>query len=436
MAKKRGDVNGKEVYLVDAVRTPFLKSTSENPPFSASDLAVQAGRSLLLRNPSLPKADFDEVILGCVTPTPEEVNIARVVSIRIGFGKKIPAFTVQRNCASGMQALDSARINISSGRSRLVLAGGAEAMSLAPVLVNSRMTTWLGRFAKAKGLHKISQIFKLRPGHFTPVIGLLKGLTDHTVGLNMGHTAEIIAHRFNILRDEMDTFAMESHQKVANAHDEGHLREIVPVIDDKGNAYTADNGVRRDSNLKALAKLKPVFDKPFGSVTAGNSAQITDGSAMAILADEELVKERGLKPLARLIDIRWAGVEPSQMGLGPVNAIYSLLMSNKLKTSDIDYWEINEAFAGQVLAVLKAFTDPDYVKEEFALKKPFDPIPPDRLNVDGGAVALGHPVGASGARIVIKLANTLRDRCGRYGVASLCIGGGQGGAVLIEKVEE
>jgi acetyl-CoA C-acetyltransferase len=426
---------GRKVYIIDGARTPFIKARGKPGPFSASDLCVGAGRPLLLRQPFKP-TDLDEVILGCMMPSPVEANIARVASLRLGCGKKVPAWTVQRNCASGLQAIDSAANNIMLGHSDLVLAGGAESMSHSPILFNEKMVTWLGLWAKSKGTSKLSALTKLRLPMFAPVIGLLKGLTDHSVGLSMGQTAEILAHRFGISRTQMDEFATESHHRLARAQEEGRLDEIEVIYDKKGDYYDHDDGVRKDSNVAALAKLKPVFDKPFGSVTAGNSAQVTDGAAWLILASEDAVNKYGLSPVARVVDNRWAGVDPAQMGLGPANAMAMLLDRNGLTTADIDYWEINEAFATQVLAVLRAFSDADYCADELGLSTPFAPIPIDRLNVDGGAVSLGHPVGASGARIVLRLMRTLIKNNSKLGVASLCIGGGQGGAMLIERVTE
>lgn len=426
----------RNVYIIDGARTPFLKAQGKPGPFMAADLAVAASRPLLARQKNISHADFDEVITGCVMPDPEEVNIGRVISLRLGFGKKVPAWTVQRNCASGLQALDSAYLDIITGRSNLVLAGGTDAMSNAPLLFNKKMVVWFSGLFRAKGIGKLAHFAKFRPAMLSPVIALLKGLTDHTVGLSMGQTAEIVAERFSITREMMDAYSMESHKRLAAAQDAKRLVEIEPVYDSRGNHYSDDTGLRRDSSMESLAKLKPIFDKPFGSVTAGNSSQVTDGAAFVIVASEDAVKKHGLKPLCKIIDTRWAGVDPAQMGLGPASAMGALLAARSMKTADIDYWEINEAFAAQVLGALAAFSDDAYCKEELGLDKGFDPIPMDRLNVDGGAISLGHPVGASGARIVLRLAHTLIANKARFGMASLCIGGGQGGAMLIERVEE
>ncbi|MBI3777036.1 MAG: acetyl-CoA C-acetyltransferase [Gammaproteobacteria bacterium] len=422
------------VYIVDGSRTPFLKVKGRPGPFTASDLAVQAGRALLARQP-FEASTFDEVIVGCMMPGPDEANVARVIALRLGCGKTVPAWTVQRNCASGLQALDCAADDISNSRSELVLAGGVESMSHAPVLFNHDMVGWLADLNAAKTFGaKLGVFSKLRLKHLSPVIGLLRGLTDHTVGLSMGQTAEILAQRFNVTREDMDQYAMESHQRLAHAQDSGYLNEIATLYDTAGNHYSADDGLRRDTDMPRLAKLKPVFDRPFGKVTAGNSAQVTDGAAMLILASEAAVKKHHLKPLGRIIDSQWAGLDPAQMGLGPAHAMAPILQRQKLAVSDVDYWEINEAFATQVLACVRAWQDAAYCRTELAFNDAIGKIPRERLNVDGGGVSLGHPVGASGARVVLHLLNVLKRNNAKRGIASLCIGGGQGGAMLIETV--
>lgn len=423
----------KPVYIVDGSRTPFLKAKGKPGEFAAVDLALGCARPLLARQP-FSADQLDEVIVGCMMPGPDEANIARVIALRLGCGKKVPAWTVQRNCASGMQSIDSAASDISLGRANLVLAGGVEAMSHSPVLLNNAMVGWLGRLAMSKKpLDKLKTFLALRPYHLKPIIGLLRGLTDPVVGLSMGQTAENIAHRFNIDRLTMDTFAVQSHDRLAAAQEAGFLREIEALYDKKGNAYLNDDGVRTDSSVERLAKLRPVFDRQFGNVTAGNSAQITDGAAMLLLASEEAVKEFKLPVMGKLMDSNWAGLEPAQMGLGPVHSITPILQRNELTIKDIDYWEINEAFAAQVLSCLAAWEDESYCKEELGLEAALGTIDQSVLNVDGGGVSLGHPVGASGARIVLHLLSVLERNNAKRGIASLCIGGGQGGAMLIER---
>jgi len=434
MATRKKKKAGGAVYIVDGSRTPFLKVKGAPGPFLASDLAVAASRPLLARQPFEISA-LDEVIVGCVMPTPDEVNIARIIALRLGCDEHLPAWTVQRNCASGLQALDCAYHNIQAGRSDLVLAGGTEAMSHAPVLLNDKMVGWLGEWAGAKKLgQKIKTLGKLRGGHLKPIIGLLRGLSDPVIGLSMGQTAENLAYRFGISRETMDTFAVDSHKRLAAAQEGGYLDdEIEAVYDSRGKSYQQDDGVRADSSVDKLGKLRPVFDRKFGKVTAGNSAQVTDGAAMLLLASEHAVEKYGLKVMGRIVDSEWAGLDPAQMGLGPAHAMAPILKRQKMAVSDVDYWEVNEAFATQVLACVEAWQDEDYCKNELGLKEPLGKIDRARLNVDGGGVSLGHPVGASGARIVLHILNILERNGAQHGMASLCIGGGQGGAMLVSR---
>lgn len=436
MNKQGAYSSGRTVYLVDGGRTPFIKARGVPGPFSAADLAVAAGQQLLLRQPFRGTA-LDEVVLGCIAPAAKEANIGRVVALRLGCGHQVPAWTVQRNCGSGMQAVDSAAQAIAAGRSELVLAGGTEAMSRTPVLLPHSAVELLGNWRQARTLrHKLKLLSRLRPQHFKLVIGLLEGLTDPIVNLSMGQTAEILADRFGISREQMDAFALTSHQRAAAAQDEDRFDEVTPLYTNDGQVYSHDDGVRRDTEIAGLAKLKPAFERPYGLVTAGNSAQVTDGAAWLLLAGADAVKRYGLKVKARLVDVHWAGLDPGQMGLGPVHAMAPLLARQKLETEDIDFWEINEAFAAQVLACQAAWQDADYIREKCHLDQSFAAIPPERLNIDGGAVAVGHPVGASGARIVLHLLDILERHQAQRAMAALCIGGGQGGALLLERAEE
>lgn len=424
------------VYIVDGLRTPQLKARGKPGPFSASDLALQACRALLAQQTFAP-TQIDEVVTGCMTPSPDEANISRVIALRAGCGNATPAYTVQRNCASGMQSLDCAAQDIASGRYNLVLAGGTEAMSRAPLLFNPGMVEWLAEWNNAKDILTRAQIItKFRPNYLSPIISLLRGLSDPLVGLSMGQTAEQVAYRFHITREQMDTYALRSHERLTNAMDNHYLNnELITIYDNQGEYYNEDDGLRRDTTLDKLAALKPIFDKPFGMVTAGNSSQVTDGAAFLILASAEAVKQYGLSVRGRIIDTAWAALDPAEMGLGPVYASAKLLQQQSLGLSDIDYWEINEAFAAQVLGCLAAFADAEYCQKYLGLSKPLGAIDQTRLNVDGGGIALGHPVGASGSRIVLHLLNILKRTNSKRGVATLCIGGGQGGAMLIENVD-
>ena len=427
----------KKVYVVDGARTPFLKAKGKLGPFSGGDLAVGCARPLLARQRFAPTA-FDEVIVGAAMPSADEANIGRVVALRVGCGDKVPAWTVMRNCASGMQALDSAYVNILAGKSHLVLAGGTDAMSHAPLLFGPAMVNWLADWYAAKSFGQRAGVAtQFRLSYLVPVIAILKGLTDPIVKLSMGSTAEIVAKRFGITREMMDAFAAESHQRVLAGRGDGtsagHFSEIEPLIDAKGNVYKEDDGVRTDSTPERLAKLRPVFDKTYGSVTAGNSSQVTDGAAMLILASEEAVAKYDLKPLGAIVDSQWSGLDPAEMGLGPVHAITPMLVRNGLGLKDLDCLEINEAFAAQALGCLAAWESDAYCKEKLNLPGAFGAMDRTKFNVDGGAIAIGHPIGASGARVVLHALKTLERTGGKRAAASLCIGGGQGGAMLLER---
>jgi acetyl-CoA C-acetyltransferase len=424
---------GRRVFIVDGARTPFLKVRSGPGPFSAADLATAAGQALLLRQPFAPD-QLDEVIVGCAAPSPDEVNIGRVIALRLGCGHRVPGWTVMRNCASGLQAIDSALTNIRAGRAELVLAGGVDALSRAPVLFSDEFVRVLAAWQGARTLAQRAAVLrKLRPSMLKPVIGLLKGLTDPVAGLSMGQTAENLAHRFRISRADMDAFALTSHQRAAAAHEAGRLAEIVPIVDRDGQVHDHDDGVRPDSSLDKLAKLKPFFDPVYGRVTPGNSSQITDGAAWVLLASEAAIERYGLTPLAECGECVWAGLDPAQMGLGPIHAMAPLLQRRGMALAEIDALEINEAFAAQVLACQRASVDNVYGRAELGLDGALGEIDGTRLNVDGGAIAVGHPVGASGARIVLHLAHVLRQTGGRTGIAAICIGGGQGGAMWVER---
>lgn len=423
------------VYLVDGARTPFLKARGKPGPFTPVDLAVQCGRPLLARQPFDRKA-FDLVILGCVNVIADEMNPARVAALRLGLGEEMVAFTMQINCGSGMQSIDTAFRYIREGRHEMILAGGAEALSHTPLVLRQSAVEWFGEMSRAKGpLDQAMAMTGLRPEFFKPVIGLERGLTDPISDLNMGQTAEVLAHRFGIDRKTADAYAMESHHRLARAQREGWLDdEVMPVFTRDGEAYEHDDGVRPDSDMEGLAKLIPAFEKPYGKVTPGNSSQITDGASWVIVASEAAVEEHGLTPMARIVDSEWAGLDPAVMGLGPVLCATPLARRNDLGLEDIDLWELNEAFAAQVLSCLAAWNDDDFCREVLGLDGAFGAPERDDLNVDGGAISLGHPVGTSGNRIVLHLANAMRRRGGRRGIATECIGGGLGGAMLLEVV--
>jgi acetyl-CoA C-acetyltransferase len=390
---------------------------------------------LLLRQPFAPDA-FDQVILGCVNVLADEMNPARVAALRLGMGEAMTAFTVQINCGSGMQSIDTAYRYIREGTSDLILAGGAEALSQAPLIFRKSAVEWYARLFGARDIwSRLKAFARFRPSFFNPVIGLERGLTDPVVELNMGQTAEILAHVFHVSRRDADQYAVESQQRLANAQKEGWFAgELEPTFARDGKVYDHDDGVRPDSTVEKLAELKPAFERPWGKVTAGNSSQITDGASWVILASEKAVKAHGLTARAVIVDSEWSALDPSIMGLGPVLCSTAIMRRHGLTLGDVGLWELNEAFAAQVLACLAAWQDETFCREILSLDGAAGSIARDKLNVDGGAIGLGHPVGASGNRIVLHLVNAMKRLGVKQGIATECIGGGQGGAMLIETV--
>jgi len=396
---------------------------------------VQCGRPLLLRQPFAPDA-FDQVILGCVNVIADEMNPARVAALRLGMGDAMTAFTVQINCGSGMQSIDTAYRYIQDGISDLILAGGAESLSHAPLVFNRRAVAWFARLNGARDpWSKVMAMLGFRLSFLTPVIGLERGLTDPITDLNMGQTAELVAHLFHISRRQADEYAAQSQNRLARAQLDGHFKdEIEPAFARDGTLYDHDDGVRPDSTADSLAKLKPAFERPWGKVTPGNSSQITDGASWVILASEDAVKQHNLQPKAVIVDSEWSALDPSVMGLGPVYCSTALMKRHKLSLNDIELWELNEAFAAQVLGCLAAWEDVEFCRDALGLDAPAGRIDRKRLNVDGGAIGAGHPVGASGNRIVLHLVNAMKRLRYKRGIATECIGGGQGGAMLIEAI--
>jgi len=423
------------VFIVDGSRTPFIKARSGPGPFTPVDLAVQCGRPLLARQPFAPDA-FDMVILGCVNVIADEMNPARVAALRLGMGERMVAFTEQINCGSGMQSIDTAFRYIREGRAEMILAGGAESLSHAPLVFSQQGVKWFANFSMARDtMSRIAAFLKVRPSYFKPIIGLERGLTDPVVDLNMGQTAEVVAQLFGITREQCDTYAVESHKRLANAQEQGFLKgEVETAFAKDGKFYDHDDGVRPDASVEKLAQLKPAFERPWGKVTAGNSSQITDGASWVIVASEEAMKQHGLSPKAQIVDSQWSALDPSIMGLGPVLAVTELMKRNHMGLNDIELLELNEAFAAQVLGCLGAWENDKFCRDVLGLDGAAGSFDRGKLNVDGGAIALGHPVGASGNRITLHLVNALKRLGKKHGIATQCVGGGLGGAVLIEAV--
>ena len=391
-----------EAVLVSAVRTPVGRapkgSLSTTRP---DDLAALAVGGALDRVPSLDRAEIDDVILGCAQPEAEQGwNIARFAALRAQLPVEVPGVTVNRLCASGLEAIAQADMRIRSGGCRVVVAGGVESMSLLPMGgLKPSPNPWLAE-------------------HYPAAL------------LTMGLTAERVARRYGISREDQDAFALASHQKALAAQAAGRFAdELIPVTINSAvpgakaakpviaeRVFAADEGPRADTSAEALAKLKPAFHTQ-GTVTAGNASQTSDGAAAAVLMDAERARELGLQPLARLVAYAFTGCLPEEMGIGPVTAIPRALRQAGLKLDDIGLIELNEAFAAQSLAVIRALG-----------------LDPDRVNVNGGAIALGHPLGCTGAKLTATILNEMSRRGVRYGMVTMCVGGGMGAAGIFERL--
>jgi acetyl-CoA C-acetyltransferase/acetyl-CoA acyltransferase len=427
--------------VIAGVRTPLVKAGANFRTMHVTELARVAMQQCLYRS-GLSADQLDEVILGNVVMPADAGNPARVAALWAGIPDAVPALTVQRNCASGMEAVaDAARRlagRLGDDAPSVILAGGAESMSTIPLLFPASTLGPMSRLMRARNLwQKLSAAATLRPRHFRPIAGLEVGLTDPTCGMIMGQTAELLASEFGISRREQDEFALASHQSAAAAMKEHRFdSEICPVyVPSNGGfeAVTEDIGPRAGQTVEALAKLKPIFDRRDGTVTVGNSCQVTDGAAVLMLANGDYVEAEGLEPLGYVRAYAYAGLDPSRMGLGPVFAIDRLLKMTGLKLSDIPLLEINEAFAAQVLACVKAMASAEFCRKHLGRDDALGEIDMARLNVNGGGIALGHPVGATGARLVLTLLLEMRRRDVDLGIAALCVGGGQGAAILLER---
>lgn len=416
------------MFILATTRTPFCKIGTDLADFKADDLG-RAVVSSLLTQTGIDPAEISEVIFGCVAQPTEAANVARIIALRAGIPQQIPAMTVHRNCASGMEAITTAQQRIAAGQGDLFLVGGVESMTHIPLLFPHEAAQRFAELNRAKSSgQKISAAANFNLSDFKPRIGLELGLTDPFTGMIMGDTAELLAREYGITREAQDYFAAQSHAK-AIAHREQLDAEISPVFS-KGAAMTQDNGIRTDSTPEKLATLRPIFDRLTGTVTAGNSSQITDGAVALLVGTEEAAKRLGIEPLGRLVAYAYSGCDPKRMGLGPVHAIARAKQLSGLSPKDADIIEINEAFAAQVLACLASLKDP----KTHHLDLPAMDISVDQINLRGGSIALGHPVGATGARLVLTALDQLHSTNQKLALATLCIGGGQGAAMYLEKL--
>ncbi|MGE4131008.1 MAG: acetyl-CoA C-acyltransferase [Bdellovibrionales bacterium] len=444
--------NDRDVVVVEGVRTPFAKADTKLKDVHPAELGRVAVHELIERS-ELDVEQVDEVIIGNTGNPADAVNISRVVALRAGVPLKTPAMTVHRNCASAMESITTGYERIRAGTCDVVIAGGTESMSQLPFIMSRPFVTAFQKLAGARSLQQqlaaiggllkadfkqVAELVTTSPFASTPYkprISVMEGLTDPFVGINMGQTAEIIAKEFGLTRQMQDAFALESHKKAVAAQQAGRLgEEITPVF--LPPAYkeflAEDIGPRAEQSLEQLGKLKPFFDRKYGTITVGNACPITDGAAAILLMSRARAKELGMKPLATIRSYAFAGLEPERMGLGPVYASPVALKRAGLTMKDMGLVELNEAFAAQVLGCLKAFASDEFAKNKLGLDKAVGDINPEILNVNGGAIALGHPVGATGTRLVVTLIKEMRRRKVQFGLATLCIGGGQGGTVIVE----
>jgi acetyl-CoA C-acetyltransferase len=393
--------SNKPVFLAGAVRTPIGRFGGSLKDLSAADLGVAAAKESL-RRVHLASDQIDDSIWGCARQAGGGPNVARQITFRAGVPDRIPAFTVNQACGSGLRAIILAAEKIMLGRANVVLAGGTESMSRVPYLAdNMRWGARMGHVDLTDGMYR-------------------DGFNDPLSGMVMGETAEELARRYEIARDEQDEYALRSQQRAAAAIEEGRFdAEIVP-LELKGRKgevklFARDEHPRANTTPEDLKKLAPVFSKE-GTVTAGNSSGITDGAAAVVVMSEEALKRSGAEPLARIVDYEIVGVPPEIMGIGPVPATHDLLERQKLSLKEIDLFELNEAFAAQVIACDRELQLDD-----------------GKLNVNGGAIALGHPIGCTGVRITTTLLHEMKKRNAKRGLATLCISGGMGIALLVER---
>jgi acetyl-CoA C-acetyltransferase/acetyl-CoA acyltransferase len=420
----------RELVIIAGVRTPFTRMGTELAGLSASDLGRHAVAALIDRT-ALDPASLSEVIYGCVGQPADSANIARIIALRAGVPQHVPAATVNRNCASGLEAITCAHQRLVAGIGDLFIVGGAESMSNYPLIYRHGAVEHFTELAKSKTLkERLLALTHFRPEDFSPLLALQLGLSDPVSGMNMGETAENLVRDYAISREAQDHFAARSHEKALAAQAETQLE--IAAVHAEGIAVTKDNGIRSDSTVEKLSKLRPAFDQKTGSVTAGNASQITDGAVALLVGSNARAEALGIEPLGRLVDYAYTGCAPSHMGLGPVKSIAAANTRAELTLDDADLIEINEAFAAQVLSVLKALKHREFARKA-GLDDAIGSVSESQINPRGGSIALGHPVGATGARLVLSALNQLKSKQAQRALVSLCIGGGQGAALWLER---
>lgn len=422
---------GRRVAIVDGCRTPFARSNTAFQKLSAVELGKVAVRELVSRS-ELDVSQVDHFVYGTVVQSVQEPNIAREVQLGAGIPASVPAFTVGRACASANQAITSAAEHIALGMADVAIAGGAESLTDVPILFSDEMRDALVSASRARSMGARLKAFAgIRPRHLTPVT---PAIAEPTTGLTMGQSAELMAQANGISREEQDRWALRSHQLAWAATQDGRLtKEIAPVYVD-GVAITTDNGIRADTSLERLAKLKPAFDRKYGTVTAGNASPLTDGASAVLLMSEEKAQALGYEPLGYIRSYAYAALAPSdQLLQGPVFATPVALERAGLTMGDIDLMEMHEAFAAQVLSNMQWLESRQIAQERLGLDQPVGLPDVDRINVMGGSLAIGHPFGATGGRITVTLLNELRRRDGKFGLITVCAAGAMGFAMVVER---
>ncbi|HEY5647940.1 MAG TPA: acetyl-CoA C-acyltransferase [Nitrospiria bacterium] len=422
-----------EPVIVEGVRTAFARSGTVFKNIPAQELGRIAVNELIQKT-DLDPGSVEEVIIGTVSQMVDAANLSRIIALQAGLPPRVPAYTVNRNCASGLEAAGSALEKIRAGMAETVVAGGVESMSTIPVFFyGKRLSEKLIAASKGKTLgKKLAALLSIRPGDLKPAI--LKQ-TDPLNDMKMGDTAEVLAKEFSISREQQDAFALTSHER-AVAGRKRLSEEIVTVYPppDFKSPVIHDVGPRENQKPEDLARLRPVFDRQTGTVTAGNASPLTDGAASLLIMDENRARSSGLKPLGRIRSYAYAGLDPDRMGLGPSFATPLALKRAGITLGDVDLIEMNEAFAAQVLANLKAFSSREFARKNLDRDSPIGEVDTTILNVNGGAIALGHPLGASGARLLLTILYELRRRDKTLGLVTLCVGGGQGAAFVVERI--
>jgi acetyl-CoA acyltransferase len=426
--------NGRRVAIVEGCRTPFAKSGTAFRDLSAVELGKVAVRELIARA-DLDPAEIDHVIYGTVVQSVQEPNIAREVTLGSGIPASVPSFTVGRACASSNQAITSGAEHILVGNADVVVAGGAESLTDVPILFSPEMRNALVRASKARSLPERIQAFRaIRPKHLAPIT---PAIAEPTTGLTMGESAEKMAQENGISREAQDRWALRSHQLAAAATADGRLTaEIAPVYVPPrfDEVATSDNGIRADTSLEKLSTLKPVFDRKYGTVTAGNASPLTDGASAVLLMSEEKAKALGYEPLGYIRSYAYASLDPGdQLLQGPVYAAPVALERAGLSMKDIDLLEIHEAFAAQVLSNMQWWDSDEIARKRLGRDKAIGVPPEDRINVMGGSIAIGHPFGATGGRVTVTLLNELKRRGGQFGMISVCAAGAMGFVMIVER---